>query len=74
MALIGATGDAYSEAVNMGEDGLKRLKLPDLEEKKVVDRLYQMYQGTNRGQLVPGTSIPLLLGRTNATNATVDAV
>ncbi|CAO3572429.1 unnamed protein product [Mortierella alpina] len=54
VALIGATGDAYSEAVNMGEDGLKRLKLPDLEEKKVVDRLYQMYQGTNRGQLVPG--------------------
>ncbi|KAF9574748.1 hypothetical protein EC968_005534 [Mortierella alpina] len=54
VALIGATGDAYSEAVNMGEDGLKRLKLPDLEEKTVVDRLYQMYQGSNRGQLVPG--------------------
>ncbi|KAF9277423.1 hypothetical protein BGZ68_009310 [Mortierella alpina] len=54
VALIGATGDAYSEAVNMGEDGLKRLKLPDLEDKKVVDRLYQMYQGSNRGQAVPG--------------------
>ncbi|KAF9962710.1 hypothetical protein BGZ70_007955 [Mortierella alpina] len=54
VALIGATGDAYSEAVNMGEDGLKRLKLPDLEEKRVVYRLYQMYQGSNRGQLVPG--------------------
>ncbi|KAF9951012.1 hypothetical protein BGZ72_007436, partial [Mortierella alpina] len=54
VALISATGDAYSEAVNMGEDGLKRLKLPDLEEKKVVERLYQMYQGSNRGQPVPG--------------------
>ncbi|KAG0080886.1 hypothetical protein BGZ90_010926 [Linnemannia elongata] len=54
IALIAATGDAYNEAVNMGEDGLKRIKLPDLEEKTVVDRLYQMYQGSNRGKPVPG--------------------
>jgi hypothetical protein len=54
IALIAATGDAYNEAVSMGEDGLKRIKLPDLEDKTVVDRLYQMYQGSNRGKLVPG--------------------
>lgn len=40
----------------MGEDGLKRIKLPDLEEKSVVDRLYQMYQGSNKGKPVPGKS------------------
>ncbi|KAI1309120.1 hypothetical protein EDD11_004131 [Mortierella claussenii] len=50
IALIAATGDAYYEASSMGEDGLKRIKLPDLEDKLVVDRLYQMYQGSNRGQ------------------------
>ncbi|KAG0278438.1 hypothetical protein BGZ95_004007 [Linnemannia exigua] len=54
VALIAATGDAYNEAVSMGEDGLKRIKLPDLEDKSVVDRLYQMYQGSNRGKPVPG--------------------
>ena len=54
IALIAATGDAYYEASSMGEDGLKRIKLPDLEDKMVVDRLYQMYQGSNRGQPVPG--------------------
>ncbi|KAF9098763.1 hypothetical protein BGX23_005338 [Mortierella sp. AD031] len=54
IALIAATGDAYNEAVSMGEDGLKRIKLPDLEDKSVVDRLYQMYQGSNRGKPVPG--------------------
>ncbi|KAF9191921.1 hypothetical protein BGZ51_006479 [Haplosporangium sp. Z 767] len=54
IALIAATGDAYNEVVSMGEDGLKRLKLPDLEEKQVVDRIYQMYQGSNRGKPVPG--------------------
>lgn len=56
IALIAATGDAYNEAVSMGEDGLKRIKLPDLEEKSVVDRLYQMYQGSNKGKQVPGKS------------------
>ncbi|KAF9912670.1 hypothetical protein EC991_009406 [Linnemannia zychae] len=54
VALIAATGDAYNEVVSMGEDGLKRIKLPDLEDKVVVDRLFQMYQGSNRGKLVPG--------------------
>ncbi|KAG0376841.1 hypothetical protein BGX24_007138 [Mortierella sp. AD032] len=54
VALIAATGDAYNEAVSMGEDGLKRIKMPDLEDKTVVDRLYQMYQGSNRGKPVPG--------------------
>ncbi|KAF9155982.1 hypothetical protein BG015_007778 [Linnemannia schmuckeri] len=54
IALIAATGDAYNEAVSMGEDGLKRIKLPDLEDKTVVDRLYQMYQGSNRGKPIPG--------------------
>ncbi|KAG0202738.1 hypothetical protein BGX28_004843 [Mortierella sp. GBA30] len=54
VALIAATGDAYNEAVSMGEDGLKRLKLPDLEEKMATDRLYQLYQGSNKGSPVPG--------------------
>ncbi|KAF9128817.1 hypothetical protein BGW39_004708 [Mortierella sp. 14UC] len=54
VALIAATGDAYNEVVSMGEDGLKRIKMPDLEDKVVVDRLFQMYQGSNRGKLVPG--------------------
>ncbi|KAF9547279.1 hypothetical protein EC957_008628 [Mortierella hygrophila] len=54
IALIAATGDAYNEAVSMGEDGLKRIKLPDLEEKSTIDRLYQMYQGSNKGKPVPG--------------------
>ncbi|KAF9934512.1 hypothetical protein FBU30_001653 [Linnemannia zychae] len=54
IALIAATGDAYNEVVSLGEDGLKRIKLPDLEDKSVVDRLYQMYQGSNRGKPVPG--------------------
>ncbi|KAG0303005.1 hypothetical protein BGZ98_007067, partial [Dissophora globulifera] len=54
IALIAATGDAYYEASSMGEDGLKRIKLPDIEDKTVVDRLFQMYQGSNRGKPVPG--------------------
>ncbi|KAG0093814.1 hypothetical protein BGZ92_001559 [Podila epicladia] len=54
IALIGATGDAYYEAVSMGEDGLKRIKLPDLEDKQVVDRLFLMYQGSNKGKPVSG--------------------
>ncbi|KAG0050379.1 hypothetical protein BGZ83_004844 [Gryganskiella cystojenkinii] len=54
IALIAATGDSYYEASSMGEDGLKRIKMPDLEEKLVVDRLYQMFQGSNRGKPVPG--------------------
>jgi proteasome component ECM29 len=54
IALIAATGDAYNEVVGLGEDGLKRIKLPDLEDRVVVDRLFQMYQGSNRGKPVPG--------------------
>ncbi|KAF9112407.1 hypothetical protein BGX27_003449 [Mortierella sp. AM989] len=54
IALIAATGDAYYEVSSMGEDGLKRIKQSDLEDKAVVDRLYQMYQGSNRGKPVPG--------------------
>ncbi|KAG0331256.1 hypothetical protein BG004_001755, partial [Podila humilis] len=54
IALIGATGDSYYEASSMGEDGLKRIKLPDLENKQVVDRLFLMYQGSNKGKPVPG--------------------
>jgi proteasome component ECM29 len=54
IALIGATGDAYYEAVSMGEDGLKRIKLPDLEDKQVVDRLFLMYQGLNKGKPIAG--------------------
>lgn len=54
IALIGATGDAYHEAVSMGEDGLKRIKLPDLEDKQVVDRLFLMYQGSNKGKPIAG--------------------
>ncbi|KAF9401765.1 hypothetical protein BGX21_000669 [Mortierella sp. AD011] len=54
IALIAATGDAYHEASSMGDDGLKRIKQPDLEDKAVIDRLYQMYQGSNRGKPIPG--------------------
>ncbi|KAG0347308.1 hypothetical protein BG005_000251 [Podila minutissima] len=54
IALIGATGDAYYEAVSMGEDGLKRIKLPDLEDKQVVDRLFLMCQGSNKGKPISG--------------------
>ncbi|KAK3816198.1 MAG: proteasome stabiliser-domain-containing protein [Benniella sp.] len=50
IALIAATGDAYHEVSGMGEDALKRIKLPDLEEKAVVNRIYQMYQGSNNGR------------------------
>ncbi|KFH67585.1 hypothetical protein MVEG_06317 [Podila verticillata NRRL 6337] len=54
IALIGATGDAYYEAASMGEDGLKRIKLPDLEDKQVVDRLFLMFQGSNKGKPIAG--------------------
>ncbi|KAF8941099.1 hypothetical protein BGZ58_002205 [Dissophora ornata] len=54
IALIAATGDAYYEVSSMGEDGLKRIRLSSLEDKMVIDRLYQMYQGSNRGKPVPG--------------------
>ncbi|GJJ74422.1 proteasome component ECM29 [Entomortierella parvispora] len=54
IAMIAATGDSYYEASSMGEDGLKRTKLPDLEDKLVVDRLFQMFQGFNRGKPVAG--------------------
>ncbi|KAF9430239.1 hypothetical protein BGZ94_007776 [Podila epigama] len=54
IALIGATGDAYNEVATMGEDGLKRLTLPDMENKQVVDRLFLMYQGSNKGTPIPG--------------------
>ncbi|KAF9960381.1 hypothetical protein BGZ65_012418, partial [Modicella reniformis] len=47
IALIAATGDAYNEVSGPGEDALKRIKQPDLEDKTVVNRLYQMYQGSN---------------------------
>jgi len=53
--MVAATGDSYYEASSMGEDGLKRTKLPDLEDKLVVDRLFQMFQGSNRGKPIPGT-------------------
>ncbi|KAF9363389.1 hypothetical protein BGX34_004264 [Mortierella sp. NVP85] len=49
-----ATGDAYHEVSGMGEDALKRIKLPDLEEKAVVNRIYQMYQGSNNGRSTSG--------------------
>lgn len=48
IALLAATGDAYHEVSGMGDDGLKRIKQPDLEDKTVVNRIYQMYQGSNR--------------------------
>ncbi|KAF9207217.1 hypothetical protein BGZ49_000941 [Haplosporangium sp. Z 27] len=54
IALIAATGDAYHEVASMGDDGLKRIKQSDLEDKTVVDRLYQLYQGSNRGKPIPG--------------------
>lgn len=54
IALIAATGDAYHEVSGMGEDALKRIKLPDLEEKAVVNRIYQMYQGSNNGRPTSG--------------------
>ncbi|KAG0232498.1 hypothetical protein BGW42_008118 [Actinomortierella wolfii] len=52
--LLVATGDAYNDVSSMGEDGLKRIKLPDLEQKEVVDRLFELYQGTNRGTPIAG--------------------
>ncbi|KAF9434869.1 hypothetical protein BGZ76_007269 [Entomortierella beljakovae] len=54
IALIAATGDAYHEVAGIGEDGVKRIKQSDLEDKLVVDRLYEMYQGSNRGKAIPG--------------------
>ncbi|KAG0371099.1 hypothetical protein BGZ54_000043 [Gamsiella multidivaricata] len=54
VALIAATGDAYNDVSGMGEDGLKRIKLPDLEDKMVIDRIYEMYQGSNKGKPIPG--------------------
>ncbi|KAG0238428.1 hypothetical protein BGX31_003302 [Mortierella sp. GBA43] len=50
IALIGAIGDPYHEVSGMAEDGLKRIKQPDLEDKIVVTRIYQLYQGTNKAK------------------------
>ncbi|KAF9918544.1 hypothetical protein BX616_007987 [Lobosporangium transversale] len=54
IALIAASGDAYHEVSSMGEDGLKRIKAPDFENKMVIDRLYEMYQGSNKGKPIAG--------------------
>ncbi|KAG0252530.1 hypothetical protein DFQ27_008011 [Actinomortierella ambigua] len=52
--LLAATGDVYNEVSSLGDDGLKRIKQPDLEQKGVVDQLFELYQGSNNGTRIPG--------------------
>ncbi|KAF9969044.1 hypothetical protein BGZ73_008786, partial [Actinomortierella ambigua] len=49
-----ASGDIYNESSTLGEDGLRRIKQPDLEQKDVVDQLFELYQGTNKGTPIAG--------------------
>ncbi|CAI2172736.1 418_t:CDS:10 [Funneliformis geosporum] len=49
LVLLSASCDSAHEVVRGGEDGLKRNKKPDLENKIVVDGLYSLYQGSQTG-------------------------
>ncbi|CAG8556325.1 12390_t:CDS:10, partial [Acaulospora morrowiae] len=44
-----ATCDSSHEVVDGGEDGLKKMKKPDLESRTVVNKLYSLYQGSGSG-------------------------
>ncbi|KAL1918775.1 uncharacterized protein VTP21DRAFT_2797 [Calcarisporiella thermophila] len=65
--LIGAC-DPSHEVLDLAEDGLKRLKKPDLEDKKTVEELYKLYQGSLFGKPNPqaAQSIPASVFRTPA--------
>ncbi|CAG8551871.1 6468_t:CDS:10 [Diversispora eburnea] len=47
LILLVATCDSSHEVVGGGEDGLRKLKPPNLENKEVVDGLYFLHQGSN---------------------------
>ncbi|GBC07937.1 hypothetical protein RclHR1_00780017 [Rhizophagus clarus] len=49
LILLAASCDSAHEVVGGGENGLKRMKKPDMEDKMVVDGLYSLYQGSNPG-------------------------
>ncbi|CAG8524233.1 10813_t:CDS:10, partial [Cetraspora pellucida] len=53
LILLAASCDAFNEIVDGGEDGIKKMKRPDMENIEVVKRLYFLYQGTvNQGAAV----------------------
>ncbi|CAB4480178.1 ARM repeat-containing protein [Rhizophagus irregularis] len=51
LILLAASCDSSHEIVGGGENGLKRMKKPDMEDKMVVDGLYYLYQGSNPGSV-----------------------
>ncbi|RIB22041.1 proteasome stabiliser-domain-containing protein [Gigaspora rosea] len=50
LILLVASCDSFNEVIDGGEDGIKKMKKPDMEKIEVVKRLYLLYQGTiNQG-------------------------
>ncbi|TPX38193.1 hypothetical protein SmJEL517_g00223 [Synchytrium microbalum] len=48
-----ASCETHHQVVSAGEDALRRHAKPDLEDEKVVQSLYELYQGTGRGRNMP---------------------
>ena len=53
MVYLVASCETHHQVVSAGEDGMRRHVKPDFEDEKVVQSLYQLYQGSFKGSSIP---------------------